>query len=467
MSLRLQALPYTPDSSVLFEALRHMPWPVFLDSGYPVSQQGRYDILAADPSQCLITRGHITEVQRRDHRYTTSADPLDLLRQALAPGMLDVSDELPFHGGAIGYLGYDLARAWLPLKQSVNHAGAMPDMAMGIYDWAIVVDHHDRSNWLVCGGQDPRSEQILPDLLTALSRCNETALATPETPSAEIVRHLTRQEYGERFQQIQRYIREGDCYQVNFAQRFSLRTQMEPWGLYRRLRQANPAPFSAYLEYPMGSVLSSSPERFLRLQGDRVETCPIKGTRPRSTDPLADLELLRELSESPKDRAENVMIVDLLRNDLGRVCRVGSIEVPDLFQTESYAAVHHLVSRVTGTLAEESDGLDLLRACLPGGSITGTPKLRAMQIIDELEDSPRGVYCGSIAYFDRTGVMDSNIAIRTLCMQNGQVDFRVGGGIVADSDESREYQETLDKAEAIFRALGRYPRKEIGVEGAG
>ncbi len=466
MSLRLQALPYLIDSSVLFEALRHLPWPVFLDSGHPESQQGRFDILAADPSQRLITRGATTDILHRNQRYSTSADPLDTLREALGPDDSEFSDDLPFHGGAIGYLGYDLARCWLPMTQSVKPADAMPDMVMGIYDWAIVVDHQMRRSWWVSAGKDPRSERIWADLQTVLTHGNEAVRVLPETLSTQIVRHLSREEYGEKFRQIQRYIRAGDCYQVNFAQRFSVRTQADPWPLYQRLRQVNSAPFSAYLEYPMGAVLCSSPERFLKLQGSRVETCPIKGTRPRSPEPVEDLRLQRELAESPKDRAENVMIVDLLRNDLGRVCRIGSIEVPALFQTESFAAVHHLVSRVSGILAPGSDRYELLRACLPGGSITGAPKLRAMQIIDELEDSFRGVYCGTIAYLDRTGVMDSNIAIRTLCMHNGEVEFRVGGGIVADSDESREYQETLDKAEAIFKALGQYPSRENGADGA-
>ncbi|MET0065144.1 MAG: aminodeoxychorismate synthase component I [Candidatus Thiodiazotropha sp.] len=459
MSPRLHNLPYHPDSTVLFEAIRDLPWPVFLDSGYPDSTQGRYDILAAGPSHRLVTRDGVTEIYHRDQPLTTSVDPLATLRELLGPPVSPFGDDLPFHGGAIGYLGYDLAGCWLPVKLQAGTQSRLrlPDMLMGVYDWAVVVDHQRQSRCLVSAGADPQTERLWPELIARLSRCEpSTGEISPPQPS-EIMPHLTRRDYGERFRRIQRYIRDGDCYQVNFAQRFTIPALSDPWELFRRLRKVNAAPYSAYLEYPMGTVLSSSPERFLKLQGDRVETRPIKGTRPRSPDPRLDAELRLALSESPKDRAENVMIVDLLRNDLGRVCRTGSIQVPELFQVESFAAVHHLVSTITGRLAPGFDALDLLRACLPGGSITGAPKLRAMQIIQELEDSPRGIYCGSIAYLDRSGAMDSNIAIRTLTVQDGEVEFRVGGGIVADSDEAHEYQETLDKAEAIFRALGRYP----------
>ncbi|MGQ0522272.1 MAG: aminodeoxychorismate synthase component I, partial [Betaproteobacteria bacterium] len=252
---------------------------------------------------------------------------------------------------------------------------------------------------------------------------------------------------------IHEYIRNGDCYQVNLAQRFSAEAAGVPWLAYQALRILNPAPYSAYLDTPYVQVLCASPERFLKVEDGRVETRPIKGTRPRAGHPRLDAELIEALRRSDKDRAENVMIVDLLRNDLSKNCAAGSVRVPRLFEVESFATVHHLVSTVTGELAPGRDALDLLRGCFPGGSITGAPKLRAMQIIEELEPNRRGVYCGAIGYIGFDGNMDLNIAIRTLIFSRGVIRFYAGGGIVADSREEAEYQETFDKAAAMLRLL--------------
>jgi len=267
--------------------------------------------------------------------------------------------------------------------------------------------------------------------------------------------NLSRAQYLDAFARIQRYLREGDCYQVNLAQRFAAPTQGDPWLAYRELRVMNPAPFGAYLGTPDCQVLCSSPERFLRVRNALVETKPIKGTRPRGADPDEDLRLAAELRASPKDRAENLMIVDLLRNDLGRVCAIGSIEVPTLFAVESFARVHHLVSTVCGRLAAGRTALDLLRACFPGGSITGAPKRRAMEIIEELEPNRRGIYCGAIGYLGFDGAMDTNIAIRTLVHSGGLTRLWAGGGIVADSDAQSEYRETFDKAAPLLDLLER------------
>jgi para-aminobenzoate synthetase component 1 len=265
---------------------------------------------------------------------------------------------------------------------------------------------------------------------------------------------MPREAYARGFDRIQRYIRDGDCYQVNFAQRFVARVSHDAWTLYQRMRQDNPAPYGALLEYPFGQVLSSSPEQFLGLRGGLVQTRPIKGTRPRGDSAGQDMALRAELLSSEKDRAENVMIVDLLRNDLGKVCRPGSIEVPGLFEIESFATVHHLVSTVTGRLREDSDALDLIAACFPGGSITGAPKQRAMQIIDELEPVRREVYCGSVFRLGFDGNLDSSIAIRTALLRGRELYYWAGGGIVADSDCQAEYQESLDKAAAFLRLIG-------------
>ena len=254
---------------------------------------------------------------------------------------------------------------------------------------------------------------------------------------------------------MREYIRAGDIFQANLSQRLEAPLRESPWSLYRRLRRINPAPFAAFFEFDDAAVVSASPERFLRAGvGGDVEARPIKGTRPRGVGPEHDAALGRALTESEKDRAENLMIVDLLRNDLSRVCRPGSVRVPELFALEHYSTVHHLVSTVVGQLADGSDAVDLLCASFPGGSITGAPKVRAMEIIAELEPSRRGVYCGSIGYLSVTGALDTSIVIRTYVALGDRVYFSVGGGIVSDSDPEDEYRETMHKAKALIEALG-------------
>jgi para-aminobenzoate synthetase component 1 len=260
--------------------------------------------------------------------------------------------------------------------------------------------------------------------------------------------------YLEAVRRVREYIFAGDIFQANLSQRFETPLTEEPWAIYRRLRARNAAPFAAYLEFPELTVLSASPERFLRVDtAGNVETRPIKGTRPRGVGPEHDAALGQALTESDKDRAENLMIVDLMRNDLSRVCAPGSVHVPELFAIEKYATVHHLVSTVAGTLAPGADALTLLQAAFPPGSITGAPKLRAMEIIAELEPPQRGVYCGSIGYWSVTGALDTSVAIRTAMAVGGRIYFGAGGGIVADSDPEQEYRETIDKARGIIEAL--------------
>jgi para-aminobenzoate synthetase component 1 len=354
----------------------------------------------------------------------------------------------------MGWFGYDLGRRLEQLPALAADREQLPDMAVGLYDWAVVVDHRARRAWLVGRGRDPATARAWQGLVEAF----EAAVDAPEPRASfrvtgAVASNMSRARYAEAFQRVKGYIRSGDCYQVNLAQRFAAPARGDAWSAYLRLRRLNPAPFSAFVSTPHGSALCSSPERFLRLADGQVETRPIKGTRPRSGVPESDSELARELAHSPKDRAENLMIVDLLRNDLGRVCAPGSIRVPRLFEVESYATVHHLVSTVTGTLGSGHRAPSLLRACFPGGSITGAPKIRAMEIIEELEPHRRGVYCGAIGYLGFDGAMDTNIAIRTLVYNRGLIRLWAGGGIVHDSVLEAEYQETFQKAAALLRLL--------------
>jgi para-aminobenzoate synthetase component 1 len=360
---------------------------------------------------------------------------------------------LPFIGGAMGYAAYGLARH-LPCLPDISHDTAdMPEMCFGIYDWAFIADHKEQKSWLVRNSKCELEQKCWDELIELFSKPQTSLMEAPFGITGSIQSNLTIQQYAAAFEQIQNYIYEGDCYQVNFAQRFSVKCQGDPWSAYKNLRRINPSPFSAYINTPYGQVLSSSPERFLHVKDGQVETKPIKGTRPRSEDREVDKKLLDELRNSEKDRAENLMIVDLLRNDLGKSCIPGSIDAPGLFKVESFPKVHHLVSRITGELSDEHDAISLLSGCFPGGSITGAPKYRAMEIIEELEPDPRGIYCGSIGYIGYDGSMDTNIAIRTMIHRNGQMQFAAGGGIVSDSDMESEYQETLDKVSAMFEML--------------
>ncbi|MBS4053090.1 MAG: aminodeoxychorismate synthase component I [Methylomonas sp.] len=447
-----QSLPYFEDSSLLFATCADRPWAVYLDSAFPLSRQGRFDIMAYQPVCTLQTFGHSTHIDEQGIQTLSSEDPFELLKTRLgAP--LPAIDELPFNGGAIGYFAYDLARRIEKLPVSAEDAEQLPDMAIGIYRWAVVVDHQKRQSWLVGYG-------LADELVEAVSEQFSQVPEHFELNDFKVLQaprsNMSRQSYGQAFAKIKHYLQEGDCYQVNLTQRFSSPCRGNPWFAYQTLRRINAAPFSAYLNFPDVQVLSSSPERFLRVIDGQVQTKPIKGTRPRKALASEDQKQIAALAASDKDRAENVMIVDLLRNDLSKSCKEGSVRVPELFAVESYATVHHLVSTVTGELAGDQHALDLLRSCFPGGSITGAPKIRAMEIIEELEPQRRGVYCGAIGYIGFDGNMDTNIAIRTLVHNRGSIRFWVGGGIVNDSDEDAEYQECFDKAAALLQLLQQF-----------
>ena len=328
-------------------------------------------------------------------------------------------------------------------------------MAIGIYDWALVLDHQRHTASLVSHQRFAETAELLPHILRRLQ-------SNPQLPpdtfrvQGKIISNLTPDSYAAAFAQVQNYLQAGDCYQINLAQRFSVPAFGDALAAYQMLRSLSPAPYSAFLNLPQVQILCASPERFLRVQNGSVETKPIKGTRPRSNDAQQDHRLAEELRNHPKDRAENLMIVDLLRNDLGKSCEPGSVRVPKLFEVESFANVHHLVSTVEGRLAKGRDALHVLRDCFPGGSVTGAPKLRAMQIIEQLEPHRRGIYCGAIGYVGFDGNMDSNIVIRTLVYSDNEIRCWAGGGIVADSEVAAEYQETLDKASAMFKMLRHY-----------
>ena len=455
MAIKLKELPYHKDSSSIFSNIANEIWSIYLDSGYPYISSGRYDIFSARPYKTFLTVGDKTIIQQADDIIESSEDPFSLIRKEFTHNNINQTS-LPFTGGAMGYFAYDLGRRIETLPEIAKHDVKMPDMAIGLYDWAVVVDHQLRQTWLVSQNTQSMTETEWEELIELFQNPINTDFKGFK-PTSKTESNFTQSSYEQAFNKIKHYIVEGDCYQVNLAQRFSITCEGDAWSAYQHLRQLNPAPFASYMNLENSQVLCSSPERFLKVKAHLVETKPIKGTRRRSVFAYEDTALAQELLESEKDRAENVMIVDLLRNDLGKTCEVGSISVPKLYALESYATVHHLVSTVVGRLSNQTHAIDLLRGCFPGGSITGAPKLRAMEIIEELEPHRRNIYCGSIGYIGYDGNMDTNIAIRTMVLENNKLYCWAGGGIVHDSRCQSEYQESFDKAEAMLKLFSLKP----------
>ncbi|CAG8868803.1 Aminodeoxychorismate synthase component 1 [Pseudomonas fluorescens] len=439
----LHPLPYQPDPAVYFARLRHEPGAVLLDSARPGAERGRFDLLSAWPLQHLqaaADESGLTYLQR--------------LRESLAQlGEAQMPDgvELPFAGGLIGYLSYDFGRRLEQLPDLATDDLGLADAQLGLYAWALASDHLMRTTQLVF---HPSLDEAERQRLIALFEAPPAAQMTHFKLLSPMLGDLAAGEYQHAFDRVQHYIQAGDCYQINLTQRFRAPCQGDPWHAYQALRSACPTPFSGFQLLADGSaLLSFSPERFIRVSQGQVETRPIKGTRPRAADPAEDARNAAELLDSRKDRSENLMIVDLLRNDLGRTCEIGSVKVPELFNLESYPNVHHLVSSVTGRLADGKDALDLIGGSFPGGSITGAPKIRAMQIIDELEPTRRALYCGSLLYVDVRGEMDSSIAIRSLLVKDGQVCCWGGGAVVADSEWQAEYEESIAKVRVLMETL--------------
>jgi para-aminobenzoate synthetase component I len=447
--MKISELSYSRNSSELFSLIADEPWSQFLDSGYPKIDMGRYDILVSRPVITLETYGDVTYIKQDEKETTSKEDPFQLVKKHLGDKSNNLSG-FPFCGGALGYFGYDLGRRLESLPEIAKQDIDIPDMAVGIYDWSVIVDHHVRRAWLASYCRYEKTESEWTELQNLFSRepvRNDKGFQI----KSGVESNMSREQYGIAFDKVKNYILDGDCYQVNLAQRFSADFEGDSWSAYLKLRELNSAPFAAYMNLPFGAVLSSSPERFLRVTGNQVETKPIKGTIHRSNFAYEDKALAVTLLESEKDRAENLMIVDLLRNDISKSCESGSVNVPKLFALESYASVHHLVSTVSGRLSKDKHTLDLLSGCFPGGSITGAPKHRAMEIIEELEPHRRLVYCGSIAYIGFDGNMDSNICIRTLIKYKNKLYFHAGGGIVWDSKVDAEYKECFDKAAAMLK----------------
>jgi para-aminobenzoate synthetase component I len=444
-------------------ASRHRP--VLLGGALARTERARWSILAWDPMAELTLRRKAARLTRHAPNVAPETlhlegDPVDLLR-ALAPTQPEArAGDLPFSGGAIGFLGYGLRRALERLPSGRPDPLDQPDAWFGFHDRAVLFDHERGRVVAViarCEGDTGRDRAArLEDMrrcLLAASR-TPTAGAPNRLPAVEATPATSRDAYLRAVRVILDRIARGDLYQANLSHRITCRLREGPLALFERLSTHNPAPFAAYLDTGSFQVACASPERFVALRGVRARSSPIKGTRPRGAEAGEDARLAEALLASAKDRAENVMIADLVRNDLGRVSIPGSVSAESLCSLESYATVHHLVSTLSGRLRPGCDRFDLLRSLFPGGSMTGAPKIRAMEIIAELEGEERGVYSGGIGYLSADGDLDFNIVIRSVVCGGGRAHLRVGGGVVADSDPGSEYEETIDKARALLAALG-------------
>jgi para-aminobenzoate synthetase component 1 len=461
----------------LFELVKDNPYSFFLDSGMDPQRLGRYSFLGSEPFLVMSTHGsEITLVRGREHEVQ-HGNPFDAIGKLLEIYRLDhCPAPVPFLGGAVGYFSYDLRHFIERLPSTAIDDLQLPESYFAFYDAVMAFDHLEGKTYLVATGfPETEEEQRLRRARMRLEEMKAWLHAASPSQEASLHRserlgevefqpiqenrkvllksNFTPEEYIKAVDRVREYIATGDVFQVNLSQRFEADLKIPPYELYKRLRMVNPAPFASYLNFQGVTIVSASPERFLKVQGDMVETRPIKGTRPRGRDPVEDERLAQELTHSTKDRAENVMIVDLERNDLGRVCHYGTVKVTELAILETFPTVFHLTSTVVGRLRRGKSNIDLLKATFPGGSITGAPKVRAMEIIDELEPTMRSAYTGSIGYLSFNEDMDINIVIRTFLIKEGKAYFQVGGGIIYDSDSEAEYMETLDKAKALIRAL--------------
>lgn len=446
-----------------FARLAALPHVLFLDSAMPHETLGRYSFITADPFDFL-------------QLPADGSAGLAMLEERLRPFTATTVPELPpFQGGAAGLLSYDLGRSLERLPEPQFDEFALPALALGLYDLVLAYDHLQQRAWFISHGFPEQSPAAREQRARMRLEQFRKVLAVPAMPRIApqrkpldscdlapcfrvagpdgLLSNFTATEYLAAVARAIEYIHAGDIFQVNLSQRLLYPAASDSIALYRRLRERNPAPFAAYFDLGDAQIVSASPERFVKVAKRRVEARPIKGTRPRTARAEADLFAGSELQESEKDRAENVMIVDLLRNDLSRVCRPESVRVTQLCGLETYQFVQHLVSVVEGELAAGQTALDLVRAAFPGGSITGAPKVRAMEIISELEPTARGPYCGSIGYLGFDGGLDLNILIRTVTAARGWWQFPVGGGIVAQSSPEREYDETWHKAAGLLKSL--------------
>lgn len=452
----IKEIPFSINPLDAFAVIKGHPYPFFLDSSFDLNGLGRYSFLGASPYKIIRSKGTTVEAETFYGNYRYQGNVFDFIGEELKRFSIPSEHHIPFLLGGVGYFSYDLLHLLEEILSKNSDDIGFPECHIAFYDTSIAFDHLEGKGYVVSVTENKVDEviELIKGESVKSSKASNAIHPFSHSPiHRNYLSNFSREGYIRVVQNAKEYIAAGDIYQVNLSQRFSTEIDESPYDLYLRLREASPAPFSAYLDFGKAAVLSSSPERFLKVDGKYIETRPIKGTRPRGTTVEEDDRLKKELLNSEKDCAEHIMIVDLERNDLGRVCKYGTVKVEEGTAVETFAQVHHMVSTIRGELKDGVSLMDIMKATFPGGSITGAPKVRAMEIIEELEPNRRGVYTGAIGYLGFNGKMDLNIAIRTMVVKDSKTYFSVGGGIVADSDPEAEYQETLDKAKGMMEAL--------------
>lgn len=455
MTVIIEKIKSSKSANDLLLALNNQQYPYFLDSGMHNNNLGNYSFVGVNPKFILKSKNNkIWTVDGDGTEKLLEGNPFDVLQSFYLEHHKEIDLPLPFIGGFVGYLGYDLCHFVEKLPRTTEDRVNIPDMYFGFYQGGFVVDHVQDKTYVTDINDDGNGQARIEKLLSLIEV--EVAVEpylSPRKSPASIQSNFEKEPYKEAITKVKNFIRSGDIYQANMTQCFSGDMEGDALSLYQKLRSLNPAPFASYMDFGEGQIVSSSPERFIKIENGKIQTRPIKGTRPRGKTPEEDAQNREDLRQSEKDQSELLMIVDLERNDLSRIAKVGSVEVTELFKIEEYPTVHHLVATVEAEVAEGLTPIDVIRATFPGGSITGAPKIRAMEVIDELEPTSRNLYTGSIGYIGINGVTDLNIVIRTFVCKDGTAYFQAGGGIVWDSVEEEEYHESLDKARALKRAL--------------
>ncbi|NSW89571.1 MAG: aminodeoxychorismate synthase component I [Firmicutes bacterium] len=451
------------DSFELYTIFKDNSFSFFLDSGVDHEKLGKYSFIGFDPQLVFKSKNNKINIIEKGVYRTFYGNPFQKLKEILSKYKIDYRSEFPFMGGLVGYLSYDLCHHIEKLPRTAIDDVNIPDCFLGMYDGIIIIDHVKNKVYIAALGIKDRAENIVTEISNKIYRAEEKSIKrnisnnisniNKKNNPVKLKANFTKDEYIKAIKKVKDYIKNGDIYQVNLTQRFECNMEGSPYELYAKLRNINPAPFASFIDFGEGYIVSSSPERFIQIKNRVIETRPIKGTRPRGKTPEEDSKNRNDLLSSEKDRAELLMITDLERNDLGKVSKIGTVKVTELFHLEEYATVYHLVSTIQGEMREDCDVIDCIMAAFPGGSITGAPKIRAMEIIDELEPTQRNVYTGSIGYIGLNGDIDLNIVIRTIICKDNKSYFQVGGGIVWDSDPELEYEETLHKAKALIEAL--------------
>ena len=445
----------------LFEKIKHLPYPVFLDSSLPHKTRGRYSFISADPYIIMKHQNNKTIIFNDNFKEIKYESPFNTLNKLLLEHTNNLNKTnypKEFQGGAIGFFSYDTGRLLENIPSIAKNDQNLPEILLGFYNWLIIHDNETYDTFITSTGapnKTLRAANFQLNKILNLLKTNQVA-QNQELFNYKIgpfKSNFTKTNYINSINKIKDYLQAGDAYQVNLSQRFESIFDGDPWSLYLAIRKQNPTNFSAFLDFPEITILSISPEQFMKINNDHIESRPIKGTKIRSNVPDIDSEIAKTLFQSKKDRAENLMIVDLIRNDLAKICIPGTIKVPELFSLEKTSSVWHLVSSVIGQLRKDASISNVLEAAIPGGSITGTPKIRSMQIIEELEPVRRNLYCGTITFIPDNKTLNSSIAIRTITIQKEKLYLSLGGGITFESNPEDEYNETIAKGKSILESI--------------